>query len=188
MLTHKGSVALTTPRLTLRPLTPDDSEDMFNNWANDERVTRFLTWLPHSSPEKTKELLTLWYSNYSNPDYYNWAIVYEGHPIGNISVVRISERDEYAELGYCIGHAYWGKGIMTEAASAVTDYLFKEVGMNKVSISHAVKNPASGEVAKKCGMKFEGTSRQDFKSAAGEFLDISHYSILRSEWEEKYNK
>lgn len=55
--------------------------------------------------------------------------------------------------------------------------------MNRVGISHAVKNPASGRVAQKCGLTFEGIKREYFKTSAGEFLDISDYGIIRSEWE-----
>ena len=114
---------------------------------------------------------------------------YEGTPIGNISVVRLSEKSEHAELGYCMGYAYWNKGFMPEAAKAVIDYLFAEIGVNRVGISHAVKNPASGRVAQKCGLTFEGTKREYFKTFEGEFLDISDYGILRSEWEkEKHNR
>ena len=96
--------------------------------------------------------------------------------------MEISERDESAALGYCIGTAYWQKGIMPEAVRAVCAYLFEEIGVNRIEISHAVKNPASGRVAQKCGFTFEGTKREFFKTADGEFLDISFHSLLRSEW------
>ena len=38
------------------------------------------------------------------------------------------------------------------------------------------------KVAEKCGMTFEGTKREYFKAAAGEFLDISFWSILKRDW------
>ena len=79
--------------------------------------------------------------------------------------------------------AMLNKGFMPEAAKAVIDYLFAEIGVNRVGISHAVKNPASGRVAQKCGLTFEGTKREYFKASTGEFLDISDYGIIRSEWE-----
>lgn len=183
MITHKGTQAIQTERLTLRKFTTHDAQAMFVNWANDKRVTRYLTWCPHESPEATRQLLELWCADYEKPNTYNWLIEYQGIPIGNISVVRLSEQHEYAELGYCIGCAYWNKGIMPEAAKAVIDYLFAQVGVNRVQISHAVKNPASGRVAQKCGLTLEGTKREYFKTTAGEFLDISDYGILRSEWE-----
>lgn len=183
MLTHKGTQTITTERLTLRRFRIDDAQAMFDNWANDERVTRFLTWVPHESPELTKQLLESWCAAYENLNSYNWVIEFEGKIIGNISVVRSSEKSEYAELGYCMGFDYWNKGIMPEATQAVIDFLFTEVGINRVGISHAVKNPASGRVAQKCGLTFEGTKREYFKASNGEFLDISDYGIIRREWE-----
>lgn len=183
MLTHKGTQTIQTERLTLRKFTPQDAQEMFGNWANDERVTRYLTWEPHQSPEETKQLLELWCAAYEKPNTYNWVMEYEGRAIGNISVVGMNERSEYAVLGYCMGCAYWNQGLMPEAAKAVIDFLFSEVGVNRVEITHAVQNPASGRVAQKCGLSYEGTRRECFKSAAGVFLDISIYGIIRSQWE-----
>lgn len=139
MLTHKGTQTIITQRLTLRRFQVDDAQAMFDTWANDERVTRFLTWVPHESPELTKQLLESWCA-------------------------------------------------LPEAAKAVIDFLFAEVGFNRVGISHAVKNPASGRVAQKCGLTFEGTKWEYFKASNGEFLDISDYGIIRREWEALYNK
>lgn len=183
MLTPKGTQTLHTARLTLRRFTPDDADAMFQTWANDEEVTRYMMWAPHGLPEATRQLLTHWCAAYEDPNTYNWAIEYEGALIGNISVTRLHQKCEWAELGYCIGRAYWGKGIMSEAAKAVIDFLFSEVGVHRIGISHVVENPASGRVAQKCGLTFEGTKREFYKTSAGEFLDVSDYGILRSEWE-----
>lgn len=185
MITNKGTKTLYTERLILRRFIPDDADAMFRNWAGDERVTRYLTWPPHKSPDETKELLKLWCDSYEKQNTYNWAMEYDGKVIGNISVVELNEKSERASLGYCMGHAYWNKGLMTEAVKAVSSYLFSEIGVNRIGISHAVKNPASGKVAGKCGFTYEGTMREYFKSSAGEFLDISYHGILRSEWEKK---
>ena len=53
MLTHKGTKELTTKRLKLRRFTVDDAQDMFNNWASDAEVTKFVSWPPHSTPDLT---------------------------------------------------------------------------------------------------------------------------------------
>ena len=44
---HLGTLPLETQRLILRKTLESDYEPMFRNWANDERVTRFLTWAPY---------------------------------------------------------------------------------------------------------------------------------------------
>ncbi len=185
MLTHKGTQTIETERLILRKFRIDDARAMFDNWANDSRVTRFLTWEPHGTVENTEALLEEWCNSYQDAAYYQWAIEYRGKIIGSIAVVTLSNEHQWAEIGYCLGYDYWGKGIMTEAVKAVIDYLFREVGFNRIEIDHAVKNPGSGKVAQKCGLTYEGTKRQEFKSNSGGFLDIAMYGILRKDWEKK---
>lgn len=180
-MTHKGTQTIKTERLTLRRFTVEDAREMFDNWACDPRVTKYLSWEPHASPEATAALLRDWVESYANENCYNWVMEYEGHCIGTISVVRQSDRDESAELGYDLGCNYWNKGLMTEAAKAVIRFLFDEVGCHRVVIRHAVKNPASGRVAQKCGLTYEGTQREAFKNRDGEFLDIAEYAILKTD-------
>ena len=184
---HQGTKPLQTERLLLRRLTTADAEEMYETWAKDRRVTEFLTWPPHASPEATKKVLEAWEKEYEKDDYYQWGMVYEGRLIGSISVVRIQDQSEWAELGYCMGYDFWGKGLMTEGARAVIDFLFSEVGANRIAIAHAVRNPASGRVAEKCGMTREGILREHFKSSKGEYLDIAVWSLLRKEWKNKQN-
>lgn len=183
MLTHQGTQTIQTERLLLRRYRADDAQAMFDRWANDVRVTRFLTWPPHGSVEVTHQLLKGWCDAYADPTNYNWVIELEGQIVGGISVVSVNERSEWAELGYCLSYDCWNGGLMTEAVRAVMDYLFKRVGVNRIEIDHAVDNPASGRVAQKCGLRYEGTKSAAFKTAAGDFLDIAFYGITRSDWE-----
>ena len=181
MIQHKGTEALITERLILRRFTPSDAEAMFTTWANDERVTKFLTWAPHGSLDVTEFVINDWCSSYEKQDYYQWAIEFEGKIIGSIACVDADDNSKRCEIGYCIGYDFWGKGIMTEAVRAVIDYLLFEVGFNRLEIAHATKNPGSGKVAMKCGLKFEGVKREYFKALNGELLDIAYYSILKSD-------
>ena len=183
MLNHKGTVTIETERLFLRPFTMEDTEAMFLNWANDEAVCRYMTWPPHENVEVTRELLTRWTGCYDALDYYNWAIVLKGsNPelIGNISVNRIREDTLCATMGYCMSRAHWGKGIMTEALSALVDFFFDQVGFNRIDADHDIENPASGRVMEKAGMRFEGTARQGGRTNRG-IVDICHWAILKSD-------
>ncbi len=182
-MTHKGTKTLRTERLTLRRFTPDDAQAMYTGWASDPLVTRFLSWEPHGHIGVTQSILNEWCALYANPAYYHWGIEYEGRLIGGINVVRQSDRHEWADLGYCIGRAWWGRGITAEAAQGVMAYLFTEVGFHRIAIHHAVDNPASGRVADKCGMTLEGILRGESKAPDGAYWDIAVHSILREEWE-----
>lgn len=183
MLKHLGTNIIKTEHLLLRPFRSEDCRYMYKNWASDPEVAKFLTWQAHRSIADTENIVNLWVSEYNSMDSYNWVIVNRltNEPIGSIGVVRINASSEYAEIGYCLGQKWWGRGFMTEALAAVTDYLLNTVGFHSLRACHAVKNPASGRVMEKCGYKFEGTFREYFKAHDGVFLDINFYSRLKSE-------
>ena len=184
MLTHKGTQTIVTSRLILRRAVREDAEPMFRNWASDPEVTKYLTWPTYEKVETAYQILDLWVSEYEKPNYYQWMIELKelGEPIGSISAVRQNDRVEEAEIGYCIGSQWWHRGIMTEALSAVIEYLFTEVGMNRVAARHDPNNPHSGGVMRKCGMKYEGTNRACDRNNQG-ICDAAQYSILRGEWQ-----
>ncbi len=180
---HKGTVKLETERLILRQFNTLDASAMFNNWANSEEVTKFLTWSPHKSEEDTKQLLAIWEKNYSQPNFYQWAIELKeiGEPIGSISVVKIDEQINEVITGYCIGEAWWRKGIVTEAYKRVIDFLFKEVKVNRITGRHDINNPNSGKVMLKCGLTYEGTLRDGGLHRRG-ICDLAIYSVLAKEY------
>ena len=179
MITHKGTQELSTTRLILRRFTMDDAQAMYANWASDPEVTKFLTWPAHSSVEVTGTVLQSWVGGYAKEDFYQWAIVLKelGEPIGSITVGNHDDNVGKAHIGYCMGRAWWHQGIMSEALRAVIDFLFDEVGMQRVEARHDPKNPHSGGVMQKCGMQFEGTMRRADHSNQG-LCDASWYAIL----------
>ena len=182
MLTHKGTQTIETSRLILRRAILEDAAPMFHNWASDPDVTKYLTWPAHSSITVSETVLKSWLQEYEKESYSQWMIVLKerGEPIGSISVVNQRDDIAEAEIGYCIGKRWWHQGIMTEALGAVMDYLFDEVGMNRIEAKHDINNPNSGAVMKKCGMFYEGTARQSDRNNQG-ICDIATYGILRSD-------
>lgn len=179
---HNGTIFIETKRLILRPYRVDDAEAMFRNWAHDPEVTRFLTWPPHSSVQVTEALLKNWTARYEDPSCYHWAITLKGQdePVGDISAVHVEESTGSAEIGYCLSRKMWRRGIMSEALSAVMDYLFG-IGFLRVCACHDVNNPASGRVMEKAGMKTDGCLRQSGRNNTG-IVDILWHSALRNEY------
>ncbi len=183
MLTHKGTQTMETERLILRRFRLEDEEDMFRNWASDTEVTRFLSWPTHGSVEDSRSVLKGWVKDYEKEDSYLWAITLKelgDQPIGSISSFDLDGRVEKAELGYCIGRNWWHRGIMPEALRAVMDYLFDEVGFQRLQACHDVNNPNSGAVMRKCSMIYEGTLRRASHNNQG-ICDIAIYAQLSDE-------
>lgn len=182
MPTHKGTVTLETPRLILRRFTLEDAPAMYRNWACDPEVTRYLTWPTHDHVDTSRRVIESWVSEYSRDSYYHWAIVLKtlDQPIGSLIAISGDDRIAMAHIGYCIGRPWWHQGIMTEALTAVMDYLFDQVGMNRVESCHDVNNPHSGAVMRKCGMQYEGTFRQAKWTNQG-LSTTAHYAALRQD-------
>ena len=180
---HLGTKELETPRLLLRKFTPEDAQAMFQNWASDTQVTKFLMWPTHRRVEDSRSILTNWTKNYGEPGCYLWAVVVKENgpePIGSIGVNACDDKLRSAHIGYCIGRNWWHMGITSEALRRVMDYLFDEVGMNRVESRHDPRNLHSGAVMKKCGMRYEGTLRQADWNNQG-ICDACFYSLLASE-------
>ena len=103
-------VTLETNRLILRPFEISDAEMMFNNWASDEEVTRYMTWNYHESIQTTKMILSNWVDEYQKPERYNFGIVLKetNELIGGIDVVGYL--DGIPVIGYVLSKKYWNNG------------------------------------------------------------------------------
>ena len=183
-LNHTGSVRMETKRLILRPTSINDAEQMFNNWASDPEVTKYLFWPPHADIEVTKGILSNWDKENEKPDYYHWGIEVKetGQLIGTGGTINMSERFHSTALGYCMSRAYWGKGYMSEAVAAMIKHLFINVGFNRIAACHDPENVGSGRVMQKCGMVFEGIQRQAHYCARRGFYDLACYAILKDDY------
>lgn len=179
---HKGTQVIFTERLILRRFTLADTAPAFENWMSDEKVTPFLTWQPYTTLSATRGTLARWISAYDNDEFYLWAITLKANslPIGSIDARIIDEKAGYMRIGYCLGSKWWCQGIMTEALRAVIKFLFDEVRASRIEARHAPANPASGEVMKKCGMRYEATLKNAAWCNIGVY-DTIIYSILRTD-------
>ena len=181
MLNHVGSPDLYTRRLHLRRYRPEDYRAIYDNWASDPEVTKYLTWSTHASPDVTKDIAAMWAESYESPTVYHWGIEKGGELIGDIAVVLWREEEESCEIGYCLSRRYWGQGIMTEALGRVVAFLFETVGFHRIVLCHDTKNPASGRVMQKCGLQKEGVFRGMKKRKDGTWMDVAYYAILRED-------
>lgn len=179
-----GTIKITTQRLLLRAIKESDYQDMYQYTVKEE-VAKYVSWSPHKSIEDTKELCKMWAEECNKTDRYNWAIILNGKVIGNIEAGKII--DENAFLGWQLDNDYWNQGIVTEAATAIRDFLFGEVGMNGIYASYIAENIGSGRVMQKIGMK-EITHREYCTALRKECkeeidgLSVAFYRLTKEEW------
>lgn len=178
---HVGTQVIETQRLILRRFEMTDAQNAFDNYCGREKVTEFMSWNHHASVEDTESYLgNCVLPEYEKEDRYCWAIVWKAsnEVIGCIDVCASDERKRCAELGWVIGDEYWGRGIMPEAAQAVLKYLFA-VGYERIQATHHPKNPKSGRVMEKIGMRYEGILKKGSMFKNDTLVDCCMWAIVK---------
>lgn len=153
-MTIENLPTLETERLILRRFEETDGQDIYDNYASDPMVARYVTWNAHTSPDASLAFAKA--SHAGTFGTYQWAIVLKetGHVIGSVGLVEADEEKKTGEFGYVIGRNWWNKGITTEAMKEMLRYIFLECGFVSLEGCHDVRNPASGKVMEKCGFTY----------------------------------
>jgi RimJ/RimL family protein N-acetyltransferase len=172
---------LTTERLVLRPLTLADAADV-QRLAGEREVAETTATIPHPYPDGAAEAwIGTHVDRYARGQSVTFGIerAEDGVLVGAIGL-EINTEMQRAELGYWIGKPYWNQGYCTEAALAVVRFAFDVLGLRRVFAQHYGRNPASGRVMDKVGLRHEGTLRQHTVKW-GTIDDMEVYGVLRGE-------
>lgn len=185
-ITHTGTKVIETARLLLRPFTLEDNPAMRRNWISNPAIQKMYSEPVYTTEEEVAELLSKWISRYADASFYRWAVCLRstGECIGQLAYFLVDDTNHFGEIEYCIGEAFQNKGYMTEAVTAILNYGFNEMGLNKVQVCHKSNNMPSKRVIEKSGFTYEGTLREFFYMD-GEYVDRLYYSMLRKEWQEQ---
>jgi len=174
---------ITTERLILRAFTPDDAPAVSAVACAFEIADMTLS-VPHPySLEAAIKFMALVQEWYKAGSKFPMAITLRAEPSILLGCVGLDRHDPHdrAELGYWIAVQHWGRGYATEASAAVLRFGFETFGFNKIVAHHFARNPASGRVLEKIGMRREGLFRRHTKKWNG-YEDIVAYGILREEF------
>ncbi|NMB95511.1 MAG: GNAT family N-acetyltransferase [Clostridiaceae bacterium] len=150
-------VTIETDRLILRAWKETDIND-FYEYASVDGVGEMAGWKHHDSIEVSREMLQSFISEKNV-----FAIVYKENNkvIGSLGLHESWANDEsdYAhlkikEIGYVLSKAYWGRGLMPEAVTAVIRFCFDKCKLDALTVSHFSSNNQSKRVIEKCGFTF----------------------------------
>ena len=164
-------------------LLHDSMAERLCDLVNENRayLSHWLPWVPNSqSPSHYQAYIKHTLTQYANGEAMVCAMEYQGDIVGVCGFNRIDRQLGVTELGYWIGEAYQGNGVVTRACEFLTTYTFTELGLYKVQLSAAVDNKPSRRVAKRLGMELEGVSRRQEK-VGEQVLDHAVYGILKED-------
>lgn len=169
-----------TERLTLRRITPNDLEDVYD-YAKEPELTKYLLWHPHTDRAYTRSYLSYIDKEYKRGNFYDWGIVYLGHLIGTVGFTSFDFNNNAAQIGYVINIKYKGLGIATEAVKTVIRFGFEYLNLERIYARYIIGNDASRRVMEKVGMTYEGTMRRAVM-CKGAYRDVGICSIVREEY------
>ena len=174
--------SLTTNRLLLRQIRPEDAEALFATFS-DEEVMAFYGREPHQSLADSQELIRRIQVGYARSESIYWGITLHGEDrvIGSCSFHHFGPGFHRAETGYELNRAFWGQGVMFEAMSAILTYGFTELGLHRVEAIIDTANERSKGLLLKLGFTYEGNLRQRY-SFRDRFEDEHYFGLLKHEW------
>jgi ribosomal-protein-alanine N-acetyltransferase len=168
---------LITERLILRKFTKNDVADILE-YGSDSETLKYLDWSGVKTADEALKGIIDFY--WSIPGIFAIEVKADKKCIGCIDL-RINPEHEKSGFGYVLNRNYWNKGYMTEALTAVLNLCFEKLDLNRVESFHYAGNEGSGRVMEKCGMEFEGISKQEFKIKSV-FRDVVRYGITKERW------
>ena len=150
---------LETSRLLLRLPVLDDADAIFQKYAQDREVTKYLVWRPHESIHVTKASVRRFMQCWEDGTSFPWVVVHKNdHAL--IGMIELRIEPFCADLGYVLAREYWGNGYATEMTKSVVEWALAQENIYRVWATCDVENPASARVLEKAGMQREGVLRR----------------------------
>ncbi|MGU7961029.1 GNAT family N-acetyltransferase [Streptococcus suis] len=180
---------LETNRLMLRPWSETDAADLFSQASHPE-VGPVAGWPVHQSVEESREIIK---TVLSQPETYALVLKETGQVIGSIGLMvgkqsGLDLPDSEAEIGYWIGHSFWGQGLVPEASQAILNYGFSQLNLEKVWCRAFVENSKSLRVQEKLGFVYQYLLEDVYFSLIDEICTERVSLLTREEWQSRKEK
>lgn len=178
MISFDPFPVLETPSLRLRAIGPDDVEAIFRI-QSDPEVTRYFGRAADSTIAEAEKRVTTFMEGVRDQTSIRWGITLRGDDalIGSSGFWRWNKLHRWAEIGYELSPAHWGRGVMPEALSAILRFGFASMDLHRVEGHVDPDNRASRRVLEKLGFTQEAILRENWFHQ-GRFTDSVIYGLL----------
>jgi 8-oxo-dGTP diphosphatase len=169
LLPGGGFAPLSTERLMLRPLVPEDA-DALHRLVNDWEVTRTLAVVPFPYPRAlADEWIASTRRQLADGTAYHLAITgRDGEQETLVGAIGLRIDGRVGRLGYWVGRRFWGHGVATESAARLSRWALANLDLDRLEANVATDNPASVAVLRRIGFRSTGTGRENFLARGGE--------------------
>ncbi|WP_020574051.1 GNAT family N-acetyltransferase [Actinopolymorpha alba] len=173
---------LTSERVVLRELEPDDAADLFV-WRSDPEVQKYNSE-PMQDVTEAAALIDRLRREYSTQTAIHWAVTFSGstQAIGLFGFNSWERFHHRAEIGYDLRRDYWGRGIATEALDAMLRFGFTRMRLNRVEAQTIADNHGSVRLLQGLGFQREGLRRAHSLEDDGTYHDGAIYGLLQRDY------
>jgi ribosomal-protein-serine acetyltransferase len=174
---------MTFDNFTIRLLTIEDLDAYYNLIEkNRVRLEDFFTGTVARTKtyDDTRNFLADIVQRTIDKTYFPYIIIDNSNQniAGFIDLKNIDWNIPKTEMGLYIDKEYSNRGISTKAFNTFCEYCFKEYKFKKLFLRTHTSNTFARRVAEKCGFEIEGTIRRDYKTTAGEIVDLIYYGRI----------
>ena len=178
---------LITKRLRLRRIQLDDVSSLIR-YADNKKISDQVLNIPFPYGEEDAiRRMNFIIDGFKNKERYVFAITFKdkNELIGEIGL-HIDKNNNNAQFGYWVAEPFWSNGIATEAVSAILQFGFEKLNLNKIYATHFQDNKASGKVMLKNKMVAEGELKDHYK-VNNDYRSVIQYRLTKHEYEEQKN-
>jgi len=148
-----------TSRLFARPASSVDAQVIFENYASDPAVARYMTWKPHRNIDETVEFLRRCERVWVEGSAFPWSLWLK-EDAAFAGMIEIRVHTSAVDLGYALARRWWRQGLMTEAVTSIVHWAFAQPTIYRVWATCDVENVASSRLLERVGMEREGVLRR----------------------------
>jgi len=175
---------LSSGRLLLKKVEDRHLDELYGIYDN-EQVFTYCGIIPKHNKEQVGRMIGHFERDYGKRSRVKWGIFAVDAPdrlLGIVEAMDFNQKVNAATIGYFLAEAEWGKGLAAEAVRMLVEYLFLDVGVNRIQAEVMPGNVRSKQVLHKNGFQHEGTLRQAAVWSGKGIVDLEIYSLLQGEY------
>jgi len=181
--TFETMPSVAAARVSLRPLTPNDTDDLFAVFG-DAEVMRFWSSPPWTDRNDAVELIERVTRGAADNAFYQWGVASnDGNTaIGTCTLFQVDRRNRRAEIGFILRRDMWGKGLMSEAIGALLSFAFRTMNLHRIEADVDPRNENCLKLLERAGFVREGLLRERWL-VNGEVNDSVMLGLLASDYQ-----
>src|SRR5688572_27835981 len=148
-----------TERLRVQPASVADAPELFEGYARDPEVAKYMIWRPHLDVGETQAFLRRCETAWADGSAFPWTLrLKDGGTFVGMLEARV--RETSVDVGYAIARRWWRQGLMTEALGSLVRWSLAQPDIFRVWATCDVDNVASARLLERVGMEREGILRR----------------------------